>query len=450
MRPLPLLLLALGLLLATAGPASAQGRLLERSSQSLKVQGAIEVEFRGTPESGCVAAMTCDVSGTASYLPGGDGRLFLDTYRRADGSTRRDASAFIFGYGQAVGQTIGVVKRGEQQCVDVRSSSDGSISARLTDDDITLGLAPTPRFAVGGDLLRTRCAGPRAADVLGAIGTKRVSRASVAAGRSVSFAGDAPFTAPGLSGRVRSSVRVVLARATRQVIRRRAPRRSSRPRRAPTTRRVNVPLRLLRVEGEATLDFAGDPTTCRRLDACAVAGTTTIRPRPPATRASLFLSVRSRSRAAALATVGLGKARPAPVAFGGGGGAWATDRGTAATTLTRAGIASCSSSGDPLAGGSLELRVDRASRRLSLRLYGVGVGVSRCAGPLLTDLQTSDRFQGGSPVLASASVPLTVLRRPRQTIVLSTGGALSGPGYLGRVRSTLTVVLERGRIRPDG
>jgi len=421
---------------------------VERSSQSLKLAGALEVEFRGTSEAGCVVAMTCDVSGTASYLPNGEGRLFVNTFRRANGSVRREASAFVFGFGQAAAQTIGIVRRGEQQCVDVRAANDGSLQARLVGDAIVLGLTPNPRSSFSGDLLRTRCAGPRAADVLAAIGTRRISRASAAGGRTVSFAADAPFLAPGLSGTVRSSIRVVLARASRHVVRRRPARRRSVPRRVPRTQQLRVPLRLVRAEGQAVVDFTADPASCRRLDACGLAGTTTIGPRPPATPASLFLSVRSRSRAAALATIGLGGARPARIAFGGGGATWADDAGTAGTTATRDGAPSCASRADPLAGGSLELRVDRATRRLTARLYGAGLGVSRCAGPVAGDLQSNGHFQGGAPVLASGSIPLTALRRPRQTIALTQGGALAGPGYRGQVRSTISLVLERGRIRP--
>lgn len=448
MRFLWILLLTVVAALLVPGAASAQGRLVERSSQSLKLQGALEVEFRGTSEAGCVVAMTCDVTGTASYLPNGEGRLFVNTFRRANGSLRRDASAFVFGFGRAATQTIGVVRRGDQQCVDVRTAGDGSLQARLVNGALVLGLAPNPRDSFSGDLLRTRCAGPRAADVLAAIGTRRISRASAVGGRTVSFAADAPFTAPGLSGTVRSSIRVVLARATRNVVRRRSARRRSLPRRVPRTRQLRVPLRLTRAQGEAVVDFTADPSSCRRLDACGVTGSTTIRPRPPATPASLFLSVRSRSRAAALATVGIGDARPASVAFGGGGANWADDAGTAETTAKRDGAASCNSRADPLGGGSLELRVDRASRRLTARLYGSGLGISRCAGPIAADLQSTSQFQGGAPILASGSVPLTALRRPRQTITLTQGGTLAGPGYSGRVRSTISLLLERGHVRP--
>ena len=433
-------------LLGSAGDAAAQGRLVERSSQALSFQGAVEVEFRGAPEAGCAATGMCDVSGTVSYVPGGQGQLVFTSFRRRDGSMRRDAMAFSFGFGPTAGQTVGITRRGDRQCVDVRASDGGPFDVKAIGADVRLGLVPARQFGFGsGDQLRTRCAGPRAADVLAAIGTRRVSRKSLADGQTISFAADAPFSAGGLAGTVRSSARIVLSPARRQVIRRRTVRRRPAPRRVRRTRQVSIPMRLVRIDGAATLNFAGDPATCRRLDSCGLTGTTTITPRPASARAFFFLSAGSRSAPAALAAVGRGRGRAAPINGGGGGASWTVDRGRASTVLTRDGIAGCITSADPLSGGALDLRVDRASRRLRVSLFGSGLGVSRCPGPLAIDLNSPS--QQRTPLLATGTVPLTALRNPRLTVPLTQGGALTGPGYLGRTRITLTVVLTRGRVR---
>lgn len=347
MRRLWILLIAVAALAATASVAGAQGRIVERSNQNLRLQGSVEVEFGGTAEAGCARFGVCDLTGTVSYVPGGQGQLFINTFRRANGSLRRQVDAFSFGFGPSAPQTVGVTRRGDQQCVDARSVDGGSYDVAFVDGDLRIGLAPASasRFAFfggggGGDLLRTRCAGPRAAEVLSVLGTKRVSLESLSGGRRLSFRANEPFSAGGFAGTVRSSVRLVLNPARRQQIRRRAPRRprTVRPRRARTTRQVRVPLRLVRIAGDASIDLAGDPNTCRRLDACGLTGTTTVTPRPPARRAFFSLSVRSRSRAAALAAVGLGTARSARIASGGGGVGWSTDNGRASTTQQRDGV----------------------------------------------------------------------------------------------------------------
>lgn len=84
-----------------------------------------------------------------------------------------------------------------------------------------------------------------------------------------------------------------------------------------------------------------------------------------------------------------------------------------------------------------------ASRQLRVRLTGTGLGVSRCPGPLGGDLDGGNR----GPTLATGMIPLNALRSRRITVPLEDGGTLVGPGYLGRTRSTLSVVLERGTIR---
>lgn len=423
-----------------------QGRVVATSSQGLRVQGSVEVEFRGTTRAGCEALAVCDVSGSVSYTPGRRGELFLTTLRRADGSLRRDAQAFSFGFGPAAPQAIGSTRRGEQQCVDARSLDGGSYDVRVSGDDLRVSLAPAAQSGFfGGDLLRTRCAGPKSADVLAGLGAKRISLASLAGGRTVDFRADEPFSAGGFAGTVRSSVQLVLAPARRRVSRPPV-RRPSRPRRARTTRQVQVPLRLVRVAGDATIDLAGDPVTCRRLDACGVTGAITATPRPTARRVFFSLGVRSRSRPAALAAVGLGTASSARVAFGGGGASLGADAGRVRTALDRAGLPICRARADVLSGGFLELQVVRATRRLRVSLTGSGLGHSRCQGPLASDLGTGDR----SSPLASGSVPLSALRSRRLTVALTETSALVGPGYLGRTRSTLSVVLERGAVRLGG
>jgi hypothetical protein len=248
---------ATALALVAATPATAAQGL----GMSLRVSGSLVATWHGDPAHGCAAAGVCEVSGSATYKPGFEGRL--------------DVSRDSVGFGGADSAQPPVVR--------VR---DGSPAARIACADVLEGGFSPLGFEYLGDELQVtfeelelsagRCAGPRTLDLAhalphGSIKTRRLQRAP----RVLDLGARSRFVAGPFSGEVISTVRIALGRA--QVVRNRfspgilrvPPGHGGRTRYSV----LDLQYRITDVAGALVTDFHGLPDpACGALGACGTNG----------------------------------------------------------------------------------------------------------------------------------------------------------------------------------
>jgi hypothetical protein len=186
---------ATALAVVGAPPATASRGL----GMSLRVSGSLVATWHGDPARGCAAAGVCDVSGSATYRPGFEGRL--------------DVSRDSVGFGGADSAQAPVVR--------VR---DGTPGARIPCADVLeAGFSPLGFEYLGDELQVTledlelsagRCAGPRTLDLAhalphGSVKTRLLRRAP----RVLDLSARSRFAAGPFTGEVVSTVRLALGRA---------------------------------------------------------------------------------------------------------------------------------------------------------------------------------------------------------------------------------------------
>jgi hypothetical protein len=413
----------------------------------VRVSGQVIVSFHSDRAAGCEAAFRCDVrSGTIRWTPRTRGQLSL----LGQPGRRLTGYLSLFGEAETTVDTLAVVERsasdGSHVCADARVSSYFAAPlASVGRRGLRFGLRSRP--GVFGPLtatnLVTSCGGPLPADALRGLPTRAVSlRALRAAPSRIDLSGSVPFSSGGFAGTVESTVLVRLqkARVRRPRLRPRrvTPRRSSRP----PIRQIAVEYRLARMTGSVPVEVAGNPRACLPLDACGLAGTLTVTPGPA--RAEAYVVAYGRlPRAVLRRAVGLAPGPPPRKVGVYGYLAWDRARGTMTADLQRDGIPACRDSTRIRNGFiALGVRGRRVTARLGYgaeELGGAGALVTRCPGPMFSDLGRSTR-------LAIGRIPRSALGRRRVELHLDQGATALTPGYTLRSRPNLTVVLEREKV----
>jgi hypothetical protein len=414
----------------------------------VEAKGEVRVDFHGDPATGCEQAHLCDVEGTVRWNPAGSGTLLVLAYRERG---KRFEEGFL-----SLGDEGPDGASGRAKARVSRRGAPGSLCADSADasgagstSGPRRGSALLLRLIGGGgsgteDVLRTRCAGPLAADVATLIPSRRISERRLTRGQPrLDFSADRTFSAHGLSGTVHSSVVLKIVQAER-VPNVDSPSRPSRGTRTARRRALDVRYRVERVSGAVVASVHGvaDPDECGPLDACGLSGSVTLSHLASSGGASLFALASARhSRGDLLRALGVA-AGPRPRGVEKYGSVnWDHDRGGISADLSRNGAPACADSAPvPGGGASLELRISR--RRVTVGYLvdpfgAVDVLRTRCPGPQMGDAAGS---------LASGSFPLSIFRHRRVTLRLRRGTTLGGVGYGGRTRPDVTVVLRRTRI----
>ncbi|HEY0631123.1 MAG TPA: hypothetical protein VGC98_03630, partial [Thermoleophilaceae bacterium] len=178
----------------------------------IKLSGAISVDFHGDAAAGCAAAHLCDVTGTARWNVTGDGAIAAVAFRSHG---RRFEQAFL---------TIGDFSDGEPPLRTSarvrREGASGSLCSDAVPGDVAGGGTTTRRgsaaeiklidpAAGSGDVLRTRCAGPMAADVAALLPARKIGERALLRGhRTLDFSADRTFAAHGLAGTLHSTAQI--------------------------------------------------------------------------------------------------------------------------------------------------------------------------------------------------------------------------------------------------
>jgi hypothetical protein len=407
------------------------GDVVRQTSVPVTLDGGLSVDFHSDAAT-CAVAGRCGLSGTVSWRPARKAQLYV-----IEG--KRSASAFLFGPPGFEGEPSALITAADVQRSGAAGNgicADGNADAgslQFTGDRTALAVGLGGREAAD-ELLTTRCAGPRLADVRSALPARRIPVAALRRGQmTVDLRGEGPFAAGGFGGTVRSDLVLHLGRSKVERNTSNGP-----GPRGVRERSLEVRYRVASVTGGLTADVAGlaDPAACGPLDACGLRGTETLAPRLRSGTASLYAyAPATRPPGALRAAVGL-----APGGRGSGvqvfGNAQIDDRGEAIASIGRAGEAPCTD------------RVPLESTILNLAVRGtsVDVGVFPYAGQS-TALRTRCPGPPLATVIAKATVPLRAFGRPRVTLRLRRGVTLQTDGYTARTRPDLTVVLERTGTR---
>ena len=440
-RALVASLLAASLLGAPAVASAQDGftpgvsRLVSRFDAEVAFTGAVRVEFRGDEAAGCAAAGVCGIAGTVTWSPGERGHLGVSTIRTG---RRNVTQSFLFAGGGPFGEGGSVSQV-------TRTLPDGS--RRLcTDAGSAFFAGDRPGIAVGleaGAILSGRCAGPRARDIAAALPVRRLTAAALRRSATrVDLGADAPFTAGGLTGTVRSTVALDIDRV-RPVRLGAGPRRSRPARRRERTLRVSYAIE--RVTGSVRADVAAvdDPRRCDPLDACGLSGSLARGYDGDDGTATLYAAGRASrtSRGELRAAVGLAPGDPGRIRTV-GFGTWRTPGAAVVAELSRDdGTPPCRDR-VPVEAAEVELRT--VGGRLEASLAG-GVGISSGPGTLRTRCPGGDAFDA-SRSLAKGSVPLRALRGRTVTIPLSRGDSTLSPPLRVTTRPDVTIVMRRTSV----
>jgi hypothetical protein len=428
---------------ARAATPAAVGSL----SIPVQVDGGVQVEFGASAATGCTDP--CDVTGSLSWEPTDDAQLEAEA-SGPPGRSRLDGLLVFFGgLGQQGPTTTSHVIRprpdsSDGVCSDARSSdllvldfsaqSESHLEARITrgrPDD--------------ADVFRTRCGGPVESDLLAALPSAPIDRATLLKGRTnVDLSGTRPFAAHGFAGTVRSSL--VLHLGT--------------PRQEPPLSSLATPPRLTaqalrtvtatyaveRVAGsvDTTFGSVGDRSLCEPLDVCGATGSIRLEPLVSTGRATFvaYGSARRKSGRDLRTALGLVRGRRPRGVTALGSAEWVNDAGRAVESFTDGFGTTCNDT-VPLASGFMTFWV--GPRRVFAG-YGRGPDSgldplrTRCPGPSLADASQDHPLAGGN-------VPRTAFSKRRVVITLNRGRTFESQPYRGETRPALTVVMRRLRVR---
>lgn len=413
----------------------------------IKLSGTISVDFHGDAAGGCAAAHLCDVTGTARWNVAGDGAIVAVAFRRHG---RRFEQAFL---------TIGDFSDGEPPLRTSarvrREGASGSLCSDAVPGDSTGGGTTTRRGSAAeiklidaatgaGDVLRTRCAGPMAADVAALLPARKIGDRGLLRGhRTLDFSADRTFAAHGLAGTLHSTAQIHVLRGQKLPLDGGGgpiPHATKRRKRA-----IQVEYRVERVGGQIATSVHGhsDPDLCGPFDACGLGGTVTTT--LAASSGSAYVTASGpirRTRKELRRAVGLAPGGAPRGLTPSGYVTWERDLGSVVADLTRDGTPACADS-VPIAGGGflyLDFRTGRvrASYGAGGFLGGTDILRTRCPGPGGADVPSS---------LATGSFPLSVFRHKRVTLRLTKGRGFSNVAYSGRSSPQVTLVLRRTRVR---
>lgn len=460
---LAVLVLAALAAIALPGVASAQSVFLSFgtgggppgsvSLASLRTKGAVTVDFHGDEASGCAAAGLCGVDGTVTWSPAGRGILVALGYR--EHGVRFEDGFFILADVSPNGPqpaTYSRVRRApaagapSSLCADVgEAQADAFGFGPRQGTSLEFGVLGVGGFgAQPSAALRTRCAGPMAADVSGLLPTHTISeRALRRSPHDLDFSADREFAAGGLAGAVHSTVMLHIGRARSVSL---DPEEPTGPTRKRRRRTLEVSYRVERVAGQVVTGVRGlaDPDLCGPLDACGLMGSVTVAPRASSGEAIVSAEASARHPWRDLRrAVGLSPGRPPRGVSTFGFVQWAHDGGSVTSDLSRDGAPACTDSAPLAAGGAVILRFSSRAVRAA---YGDVEGAAselmstRCPGPVLADAS-------GGGALASAQIPLRTFGSRQVTLRLQGGRAYNSDGYSGTTRPDVTVVMHRTRVK---
>jgi hypothetical protein len=431
------------------------GRTLSAVQATLRVTGALTVDFHGDEASGCAAARLCGVSGTVTWSPAGPATLLASGFRSH--GKRYESAYLILGdesdsaHAPRTSARVRRLAAGDAAagvCADVASqalSALGTAPRRGRAVEVRMVGLPADAGA-SSEALRTRCAGPMSSDVGALLPSHLISERALLHGhRNLDYSAERPFAAHGLAGTLRSTLVLhvvggqdVLADQTGQ------PPGRTRIRR---TRYLDLTYRIERVSGQVVTGVSGlaDPDLCGPFDACGLLGSVTVAPSASSGGALLEATASARhSRLDLRRAVGLAPGRRAKGISTFGYVSWSRDRGAVTSDLSRGGAPGCLDS-EPLAGGgAVTLSFTRSGVHVRYGESGNSLGEpdplrTRCPGPGIGDVT-------GGGALATGTVPLRAFRGNRVTLRLTRGAAYRSDGYSGRSRSDVTVVLRRTRV----
>jgi hypothetical protein len=428
-------------------------QIVSATDTSLKVSGALAVEFHGDEAAGCADAGVCGVSGEALWRPGRRGALSALAY--LDHGRRLELTFAVIGEDQEPGDgkppsTSARVRRttpdgGSALCVDASSAREVFFgSGPLTGGRVSLGLLGDPTEGLGaGEVLRTRCAGPTTEDVRRALPVHTLTERAIRRGRGrvLDYSVEAPFNAGGFSGTVHSTIKMRIGRSQDSL--ELGEPEPSEPTKVVRRRELDVTYRIESFEGRTVTSLRGlaDPDLCGPLDSCGLMGQVTVAPRIGAgevdisASAPLRISAHDLRRAVGLAPGG----RPRGVkTFG--FAAWDASNGSVTSELQRDGALACTDVQGIRGPNAMPIDLGRSRVRA---LYGQEGSVStttRCPGPVTGDV-------AGARAIASGSAPLRALGRRRVTLRLRHGHAFSGDGYTGSTSADLALVMRRASVR---
>ena len=410
------------------GPANGT-KLLSDTDLQVCATGALTVTFAGDPATGCAADGLCGYAGAETWQPGAVGDLDVSRFEHR-GRRYDDATIFLGGPGVTARSKVQRARaNGSASSCSDQSDQGGFFALPVRGRRVSVGLGHAdPPF------LGTRCAGPLDADLAAALPSRTVALSRILRGRdTIDLTGMKRFAAHGLAGTVRSTI----------VLRLRRPRRpssspgASLPPGAKRTRVATVNYRITHIDGAAEATVRASPLSavCGPFDACGLQGTLDLTPGATSTGSADLIATAPlrRPKRDLLAALGVGRGgNPSGIRVEGGG--LASGHGVIAADLTQPGT-SCRDQAS-LDQVTLELRkrADRLTVSLSPGASAAGPLRTRCPGPAL-----------GSHQLTSASLPLTVLRRPAFTANFGGVSFSNGP-YRVSTRSSLTVTLHRTTV----
>jgi hypothetical protein len=443
---MPILRIMLLIAFACALAPAAAGAAPRTLSIPVDVEGSVQVEFTASPGTPC--ERLCSSSGSLTWDP--TGQANLEVTDSGTGARRQlEASLFFLGGpGQDAPTTTAHVVREvagglPAVCSDARVND-------LTFLDFSAGSRShvEARFVSGepddSNLFRTRCGGPLEGDLLAALPSARIDLATFTGGdATVDLTATRPFEAHGLTGTVRSSVKLKLGRFEPEPP---PPGATSRPLPGYAPRSVIALYRVEQVAGTVETSFTGgsEQPVCNPLDSCGAFGTLRLSPNVSAGRATFaaYGPARRVSGRQLRAVLGL---RPGPRLRGvaaSGVADWSRDAGSLSESFTDSAGSACTDM-VPLGRGFMTFgegprRVFASYGRSSAA--GPDLLRTRCPGPSIIDAAQDHP-------LATGSVPRRAFRKSRVAITLSRGRTFTSEPYAGVTRPALTIVLRRVAVR---
>jgi hypothetical protein len=407
------------------------GKLISETDLPMCATGRLTVTFAGDPATGCADRGLCEYAGTETWQPQNVGDVAISTFKQRG---RRSVTATMI-VGVPGNPVLSAVQRSQATgtttaCSDHSEDGGGFFSLPVSGARVTIGL----RHA-DAPLLGTRCAGPLDADVAGALPTQTLGLSQIIQGGArIDLTGSGRFTAHGLTGTVRSTIVLMLGRPHRSS----GSGSSSLPPGVKRSRLAEVNYRVTHLTGNtiAAVRSSAVAAVCGPFDACGLNGVLDVVP-GTTSGGSVYLTAiaplrrPNRDLLAALGAASGGN--PSGISVEGAGDASVLGEVTADLTQ---GNACRDEARLHRAGIQLRRRADRLEISVSPAVSQAGDPLrTRCPGPEL-----------GSHQLASASVPLNVLRHPSFTVTLHGGSFSDGP-YRVTTRSSLTITLRRAGVK---
>jgi hypothetical protein len=431
---------ALGALVGTlavagAAPAHAAARDL---SASVKVTGGISVAWHGDPARGCGAAGLCGYRGSLRARPGSVAELELTPFRgRLEGSVYLDASdAPVVRVSRDQGGESGGgcvdLARGVQMYVELAQVGRRRAIARIEEEGLSSG----------------RCAGPAVTRLLERLPARSVSLARLRRGGvTIDLSSSRPYGAGRFSGTVTSTLKLRIARPRAEPTIGRSLLRPPPMAHSVRFAELHARYRVTSISGKFTSSFQGlAPPACVTLDACGVAGSATwavLASGGEVVIDALILPRRS-DHGVRGALAALERGRGSIDAYG----EFPHARGVTTAEVSRQAGETCRDTARtamPPITSSVSSRGFASSKTVELRLAGQEASgpddLVRTGCPAPTQADTLD----GRPP-ATATLPVSALRRRELELQLRGAGRFTGGAYSGTRQARLRFGLRRAGI----